>query len=778
MYSFFDDTNVNKYVVVPNRVTLNTNTTLVTGESVLIANTIADLAANLTSLITGGTSYSPAFVVVSEVGSANVSLINETGKSLSGKYVYGLDSGKYFTVSGVVEHRSGLGNISGSTIILDQDASTTNDYYNGNTISIIRSSANMEGIGEQYTITGYTGSTKTATLSGTPVTTGIVTYSIGTNRTNKLGQVGGAFYIPKATYRSGQRTFRVTESFNNTYDADAISYADKVYVSSGISVNKTNLVDTVLNVDVDYKIVGTQTSDRLVNSRQVGSEVLFTWNVDPLAQTFYVDPQVYPYGMFLSSADIFFRAKDDDNVPVTVQIRPTVNGAPSSDYWYPESVVTKYPSEINVSESPNIADSSTYTRFTFDFPVYLKPGLYAIVVLTDSPEYTVWEAEKGGTTTNNEFVANQPYLGTLYKSQNTMEYVPFLNEDLMFKLNRCVFSQSVANFSLQSEQLTSSLNVDKIRYLENSIIPSDTITRLSHSIAGTTSLGAKEATFRAISPHQIYSYGEDDLYQVGYRRKKLGNQNDFTVNLQMSTTSDAVSPIVSLESTFLNVWENYVDNAEINAEDFTIIAPGSGYSNANTITVTSALGSGANANVRVDANGNVIGIFVTSGGSGYLDDFDISYYTHPSTPATIVLNSEYDSSGGPCLARYITKPIKLADGYDAGDLRVFLGANKPGSSEVSVFYKVLADGDKDSFNDRPYQKMVCVNPTTTPSLDESFREYEYRPSATVNQVTYTSSNGVTYDTFKTFAIKIVLTSSDPSVVPSVKDLRIIATPAE
>ena len=31
---------------------------------------------------------------------------------------------------------------------------------------------------------------------------------------------------------------------------------------------------------------------------------------------------------------------------------------------------------------------------------------------------------------------------------------------------------------------------------------------------------------------------------------------------------------------------------------------------------------------------------------------------------------------------------------------------------------------------------------------------------------------------KTFAIKIVLTSSDPAIVPSVKDLRIIATPAE
>ena len=60
----------------------------------------------------------------------------------------------------------------------------------------------------------------------------------------------------------------------------------------------------------------------------------------------------------------------------------------------------------------------------------------------------------------------------------------------------------------------------------------------------------------------------------------------------------------------------------------------------------------------------------------------------------------------------------------------------------------------------------------------TYREYEYRPSATVNQITYTGTNGNTYDTFKTFTIKIVLTSSDPTVTPSVRDLRIIAIPAE
>ena len=787
MYSFFDDVTVNKYVVVPNKVTLNANTTFAHGESLLIANTIADLTANLASLLSGGTSYDPVFVVVSEPGSANVSIINETGKPLAGKYAYGLDSGDYFTISAVTDHRSGVTRgITSTEITLASDAPAYS--ITGNTLYLVHSTSDLVGDGASFTITNYNTTTKVATVSGADSYVGKqFVYSFGPNKSNKLGQVGGAFYIPQATFRSGQRNFRVTESFNNTYDADSISYADKTYVSSGITANKTTLVDTVLNVDVNYKIVGTTTSNRLLSSTSAGEQLYMAY--DPLAQTFYVDPQVYPYGMFLESTDLFFRAKDDENLPVVIQIRPTVNGAPHTDFWYPESVITKYPSEINVSETPSVTDSSTYTRFSFDIPVYLKPGLYALVIITDSPDYVVWEAEKGGTTTNNEYVDKQPYMGTLYKSQNTMEYVPFLNEDLMFRLNRCKFSTSSANFYLKNEAISNPIyvngnlvyantSVDKFRLIETSIIPSESVTTLSHSMVATTSTGTKETSYREVSPGQIYSYADDDLYAVGYRRKQMKDANDFTIKLEMSTTNDAVSPIVSEESIFLNVWENYIDNAEINSEDFTIIASGSGYSNANTITVTSALGSGANANVRVDGNGNVIGIHVTSGGSGYLDDFDISYYTHPTTPATIVLNSEYDSSGGPCLARYITRPIQLADGYDAGDLRVFLGANKPGQSEVSVFYKILSGTDSTKFNDRPYQKMVCVNPTTTPSLDGSHREYEYRPSLTENAVTYTGANGVTYSDFKTFAIKIVLTSSDPAIVPSVKDLRIIATPAE
>lgn len=785
-YTFFDDVDVNKYVVVPNRVQMNANTTLITGETIFIANTVGELAANLASFLSGGDSYSAAYVAVNESNSTNVSIINETGKTLANKYVYGLDSGRTLRISSVLEHRSGVTRgVTSTTITLAEDAPSVN--ISGNTIYLVHSTANQNGIGAQFLVTNYNTTTKVATVSGAGTYAGgTYSYSFGNNRSNGQGQVGGAFFIPSATFRSGQRSFRVTESFNNTYDADAISYSEKVFTSSGMIVNKSTLVDTVFNTDVNSTIVGTLTSDRVLSSTS-RTTVSTPYFVDPLAQTFFVDEQVYPNGIFLASTDLFFRNKDDENLPVWVQIRPTVNGAPSSSYWYPESVSTLYPKQVNVSENPAIATTASATRFTFSSPVFLRPGLYALVVLTESPDYVLWAAEKGGITRNNEFIGTNPYIGTLYKSQNTMEYVPFLNEDLMFRLNRCSFSTTGSvSFVFDNERLGAQINADKFRLLQNSISPlADGVTTANYKMITKLASGTRETVYRNVVPHQVYTFGTDESTIIGNRRRVVGDRGDVKISLDMSTTSNHISPMVSQESLYINVWENFIDHGTISSSDFAIIDGGSGYTNANSIIITSSSGAGANANVSVDANGNVIGIFVTSGGSGYLDDFTISYPmvgdagTTVTANATIVLNSEFDESSGPCEAKYITKPIILADGFDAGDIRVFLAGNKQGNSEISVFYKILNSSDTTIFKDRSYQKMVCMNPSTTASKTSSdFTEYEFRPSAISNEVLYTSLNGVTYDNFKTFAIKIVMTSSDPTIVPKVKDLRIIALPAD
>ena len=52
----------------------------------------------------------------------------------------------------------------------------------------------------------------------------------------------------------------------------------------------------------------------------------------------------------------------------------------------PFSNIFVYPDDVNISE-----DASVATTITFESPVYLESGKqYALVLLSDSTEYTVW----------------------------------------------------------------------------------------------------------------------------------------------------------------------------------------------------------------------------------------------------------------------------------------------------------------------------------------------------------------------------------------------------
>ena len=849
-------------------------------EKVFIANSSVQLSTYVANYASGNTDYKIITLTDREPNSNTFFIVNKSyAGSISGKYIQGLESGAKGTITSVTEHKSGLVSATTpTTITLSADAPSVN--IAGNTISFVADTGDDTGYGHLFQVIDYNTTSKVATViprgDSTPdeyVATGDWLYSIGKPKSNRYGQVSGSFFPRKQLFRNGERKLRVTESFNNSFDSDSISFTDSTFVCSGVSIQKTDLVSTVYNIGIEPKIVGftsdtqlygSSTSDVITNrtsvdntppppqpalppappievavpiTQSVAPEVVqwvyedlgnqassvygwvespaqiwgdlgtqessvygwidnpaytsqFDWGGcpgDPLAQTFYVDPTVYPYGIFLDSLDLFFRTKDSDGMSVRVEIRPTVNATPHAYFWYPESVVEKYPDDINTSENPSINDSTTITNFKFFTPVFLGPGMHCVVIKTDSPEYAIWTAEKGAISLSGETVSINPYVGTLYKSQNAMEYTPLINEDLMFNIKRCVFDINTATFYLKSPNQPATTYFDSFRVSEKTIQPiSSGITSIAHSFVSTPIGSTIETSYRPISPGVKYDMGGDDLYPIGYRRKELETVGDFTLKIDISTLNDAVSPVISTESLYLNAWENFVDNCSISAEDFNIIVDGSGYSNANTIVVNSDTGSGADIRMIVDgANGNVVGVNVISGGSGYTDDYTISISdtTDPSSNitanATIVLNSEFDESGGPADARYITKAITLADGFDAGDLRVILNGNIPGDSDIIVFYKVLSSSDDTPFKERKYQKMERVDQNVIPSkTTKDFMEFEYRPSLTENQVTYVSENGVTYDTFKTFSIKIVLTSSDPAIIPKVRDLRIIALPAE
>ena len=76
-------------------------------------------------------------------------------------------------------------------------------------------------------------------------------------------------------------------------------------------------------------------------------------------------------------------------------------------------------------------------------------------------------------------------------------------------------------------------------------------------------------------------------------------------------------------------------------------------------------------------------------------------------------------------------------------------------------------------------KTTCIKPIIETEInsisktddDDEYMELEFNPSTATTSYTVSS---VAYDTFKTFAIKIVMNSSTTTKVPLIKDLRVIA----
>jgi len=162
--------------------------------------------------------------------------------------------------------------------------------------------------------------------------------------------------------------------------------------------------------------------------------------MNPLAQTFtYYEPQNGIDGVFVTGIDIYFQSVDPV-YGVTLQIRDTVNGVPSTNII---PYATKHLTASQVSASTN---ASVATNFTFDTPVIIQSNhQYAIVVIPDggNPNYNIWTSVLGGadvTTGNQVFKNNQ--LGTLFISSNDLSFTSIPLESIKYNLYTATFNTS------------------------------------------------------------------------------------------------------------------------------------------------------------------------------------------------------------------------------------------------------------------------------------------------------------------------------------------------
>jgi hypothetical protein len=703
---------------------------------------------------------------------------------------------------------------SGSSVSLGALASSTTNFYNGMTLHICTGT----GIGQSAVITSYNPSTKVATLSTTVNASAGDVYSIGSLNTDEYGSFYGIFNIPAGVFHTGQRVLQVDNGVN--FNANSYTtYAQATFYAEGLQT-------TSQSVDFGASPAGAKNTFTQTN-QQTSTNIVTTYSpYDPVAQTFEVSVDNYPNGLFLNSIKVFFASKPTDNSPVHLSIVGTLNGYPNGS-TLDHSIVTLTPDQVNVSQNPQFLDSTAYTEFQFDVPVYIQSGvLYAFMVKSNSDEYTLWTAAAGDIAVSSSVknlptdntpstitkIGSAPYVGALFLSQNSQTWTADQNQDLMFVADCCVFNtnvnptiqfvvpnklpkrslvdQSVTYFNnantVSNTTVISSINtlVDAFNITTTDFVPSST--GITYQYNATLASGGMTG-FSSVTPGKYGTSIPDNIYLNDGQGERVlvANANaSFIVTSQLSTTDKYVSPIISDAglSTFAINWN--INNCSLSNNLVNLISTGSGYSNSNTIVTISAPtgknGVQATAVANV-VNGNVTAIYITSGGQGYITTPTITI-TGSGTGSSANITGETSTSGGPALAKYVTKKVVLAVGNDSGDLNVYLTAYRPVNTDINVYYKILNRNDTQSFESGTWQLMTKTNSCDT--LYSQYRtdvqEFSFAPGTSGTDqgyVSYTSTNGQTYNSFSQFAIKVVLTTTDKTAVPYVNSLQAIALPS-
>ena len=600
---------------------------------------------------------------------------------------------------------------------------------------------------------------------------------------DKNGVLAGEFVIPADTYRVGERLFRLTDSSTDTV-ASTESVAEKIFRVQGLLESRSGRVSSTRPLEpkrenVKEKNVTQDTINRISTSTN--------W-INPLSQTFIVDRNLHENGVYVSSVDVFFSSVDTI-LPVTLQLRPVISEAPSSSQIIPFSETTLNASEVNVSATaPNVATSSTFTRFTFESPVYLFPDEYAIVLTSPSENYSVHVANLGETVRNttDTNVSQQPFVASFYEPQNSSIWQANVEKQMMFRVNRCNFDTGThaVYLSLDANPLsgnTSGVNYDVFKLSTSELTFSNTAIAYSFKGIDSSKTVNSDSTRTSQIDSAFTSFSANRNITLGTQKKVVSPisttsqvtyaANNYYLRALLTSNDSKISPAIDMSRINLIVVENEINRGSIANSDIVITNSGTSYSSAPTVTISGGGGSGATATATVAGN-EVTGITVTAGGSGYYETPTISFSGGGGSSAAATISSELGSNGGNAKTRYISRRVTLEDGFDAQDLKVFINAYKPKDTDIKVYYRVHNAEDPEDFEDKPYVLFTQQTDSNLISASESdIKEYVFRTSA--NNITYTSS-GQTYDNFKTFSIKIVLGSASTAIIPKVKDMKAIA----
>ena len=134
--------------------------------------------------------------------------------------------------------------------------------------------------------------------------------------------------------------------------------------------------------------------------------------------------------------------------------------------------------------------------------------------------------------------------------------------------------------------------------------------------------------------------------------------------------------------------------------------------------------------------------------------------------------SETSSKNTSSVAKYVTKQVSLNN--DATGIDVRLTLNVSDTENVKVFYKIKKSSSQENFEDINW---VAFNKNGNPDVEEiasvtNSISGDFEDQKSYQELKYSASN---LQNFSSFAVKVVMQTTDPAYVPKIQDLRAVAS---
>ena len=443
--------------------------------------------------------------------------------------------------------------------------------------------------------------------------------------TDKAGVLIGSLFLPDPTvpsaptFNTGTKTFTLSSSSTNqTISGFTDSEGSANFTASGTlqtveaSTLRTRNADVQRIPQSDSRQISSTDTREVVDVAFSQRTTRQTRWVDPLAQSFEV-PDVN--GVFLTKCDVYFSAKDTNQLPVTLQVRTLQTGLPTQEILpFGECILD--PDEVVLSD-----DGSKATTFTFPSPVYCEGGgEFALVLLSASNEYFVYISRMGEediTTVNAAdsekiIVSQQPLLGSLFKSQNGATWDPSQLEDLKFNLYRANFSSTSGSVNFYNPDLDIG-NRQIVSLVPNPIdmVSYNAVVGLAKSLTTAEQTGLTEGT-------TIYQQSNPNFKaNLNKLLGAIGIGSNLTITdagTGFATTSVVYSniPLVSKFGRGSGATVNLTVNGGVGVAA-TVAIGGTGYASGDVLTVsaTNTGGFGKDLQLSIPNNVGIISAFNT-----------------------------------------------------------------------------------------------------------------------------------------------------------------------